>query len=129
MNHQRYTRQVSNDISYVFSSVINLSRINLLSFDCWFASTKEPRYFLEDPAGKFLKSFSTPLSRFRMFLSELFESASLELPLHRSFFRFCIEKVDDQGAHQVGIGSSGRLAETAEAPPSPASTKTVVEGV
>src|SRR6266850_451609 len=45
------------------------------------------RYF-EDPGGNFLNIFSTPLSRFLMFLLELLESVSLELPLHRSCFVF-----------------------------------------
>src|ERR1700756_3512064 len=42
------------------------------------------RYFFEEPGGKCLNILSTPLSRFLMFLSELSESVSLELPLQIS---------------------------------------------
>src|SRR5258708_36651038 len=45
------------------------------------------RYF-EDPGGNFLNIFSTSLSRFWMFLLELLESVSVELPLHTSCFVF-----------------------------------------
>src|SRR5258705_12066970 len=48
--------------------------------------TAGSRYFFEDSGGNCLNNFSTPLSRFLMFLSELLESVSLEVPLQRSFF-------------------------------------------
>src|SRR6476646_3318195 len=41
-------------------------------------------YLFEEPGGNFLNILSTPLSRFLMFLSELLESVSLELPLQIS---------------------------------------------
>ncbi len=50
------------------------------------ASHVRHRYFFEEPGGNFLNIFSTPLSRFFMFLSELLESVSLDVPRHRSFF-------------------------------------------
>lgn len=45
-------------------------------------------YFFEEPGGKFLNIFSTSLSIFLMFLFELLDSVSLELPLHTSSFVF-----------------------------------------
>src|SRR5229473_1659431 len=42
------------------------------------------RYFFEEPGGKCLNILSTPLSRFLMFLSELLESVSLDVPLQIS---------------------------------------------
>jgi hypothetical protein len=42
------------------------------------------RYFFEEPGGKCLNILSMPLSRFLMFLSELLESVSLEVPLQIS---------------------------------------------
>src|ERR1700730_2357681 len=39
------------------------------------------RYFFEEPGGNCLNIFSTPLSRFLMFLLELLESVSLVVPL------------------------------------------------
>src|SRR5229473_2076284 len=41
-------------------------------------------YLFEEPGGNFLNIFSTPLSRFLMFLSELLESVSLAFPLQIS---------------------------------------------
>src|SRR5580692_1317922 len=49
-------------------------------------------YFFEESGGNFLNIFSTPLSRFSMFLSELLESVSLELPLHTNCFVFASKK-------------------------------------
>src|SRR4029077_9635934 len=49
-------------------------------------------YFLEEPGGKFLNIFSTSLSIFLMFLSELLEIVSLELPLQISCFVFASNK-------------------------------------
>src|SRR5271154_4977505 len=45
-------------------------------------------YFFEEPGGNCLSNFSTPLFRFWMFLLELLEIVSLELPLHTSRFVF-----------------------------------------
>ena len=42
------------------------------------------RYFFEEPGGKCLNILSAPLSRFLMFLSELLESVSLDVPLQIS---------------------------------------------
>ena len=50
------------------------------------ANHVERRYFFEEPGGNCLNIFSTPLSRFLMFLSELLESVSLEVPLQISCF-------------------------------------------
>src|ERR1700680_2222555 len=41
-------------------------------------------YLFEEPGGNFLNIFSTPLSRFLMFLSELLERVSLSEPLQIS---------------------------------------------
>src|SRR5258708_20456547 len=46
------------------------------------------RYFFEEPGGNCLNILSTPLSRFLMFLLELLESVSLELPLQISCLVF-----------------------------------------
>src|SRR5277367_210907 len=45
-------------------------------------------YFFKEPGGNCLSNFSTPLFRFWMFLLELLEIVSLELPLHTSCFVF-----------------------------------------
>jgi hypothetical protein len=48
-----------------------------------------PHYFFGEPGGNCLNIFSTPLSKFFMFLSELLENTSLALPLHRRCLFYC----------------------------------------
>src|SRR5579862_3315618 len=49
-------------------------------------------YFFEEPGGKFLNIFSTSLSMFWIFLLELLDSVSLELPLQTSCLVFASNK-------------------------------------
>src|SRR5216684_8536558 len=49
-------------------------------------------YFLEESGGKFLNIFTTSLSIFWMFLLELLDSVSLELPLHTNCFVFASKR-------------------------------------
>src|SRR5277367_2300179 len=83
-NHLRNLVQIDHPPQYriafhrIDRVVVTLSRVSVLG---------RP-YFFEEPGGNCLSNFSTPLFRFWMFLLELLEIVSLELPLHTSRFVF-----------------------------------------
>src|SRR5271170_187376 len=67
---------------------VGFHRIDGVVVRCLRVSVLGRPYFCEEPGGNCLSNFSTPLFRFWMFLLELLEIVSLELPLHTSCFVF-----------------------------------------
>jgi len=76
-----------------------------------------------------LNIFSTPLFKFSMFLLELFDKVSLQLPLH--LFRLVIKEIDDHRPYFVGSCCCGCFPKpsSSKSPPAPTSTEAVVEGI
>src|ERR1700757_4130659 len=87
--------------------------------------------YFDAPGGNFLNIFSTPLSRFLMFLLELLESVSLELPLHSSCLVFASNrsttKVPTLYVSVVVVASPKPPAP--EPSPAPASSEPVVKRI